>query len=163
VGLERGSLSLVSTTEKLLERRSSGSGLENRDYGHREFTALTTWHPLSAKVGTNFYDARSILLGEIPDCFIQICLFFLRSCDSSFRSRTSVASLGHKAYSASVDKPHTSLYAAPPMITLKFGLNVAPQMLNQHFTLIQPFEHSYQNSNHLLQIYTSIPFTNYSL
>jgi hypothetical protein len=33
VGLERGPLSLVSTTEELLERQSSGSGLENRDYG----------------------------------------------------------------------------------------------------------------------------------
>jgi hypothetical protein len=31
--LERGPLSLVSTTEKLLERKSSGSGLESRDYG----------------------------------------------------------------------------------------------------------------------------------
>jgi hypothetical protein len=34
-GLERGPLSLVSTTEKLLERKSSGSGLENRNYGRR--------------------------------------------------------------------------------------------------------------------------------
>jgi hypothetical protein len=33
VGLERGPLSLVSTIEELLERKSSGSGLENRDYG----------------------------------------------------------------------------------------------------------------------------------
>jgi hypothetical protein len=32
VGLERSSLSIVSTTEELLERESSGSGLENRDY-----------------------------------------------------------------------------------------------------------------------------------
>jgi hypothetical protein len=31
VGLERGSLSLVSITEELLEWKSSGSGLENRD------------------------------------------------------------------------------------------------------------------------------------
>jgi hypothetical protein len=30
VGLERGPLSLVSTTEELLGRNSSGSGLENR-------------------------------------------------------------------------------------------------------------------------------------
>jgi hypothetical protein len=30
-GLERGLLSLVRTTEELLERKSSGSGLENRD------------------------------------------------------------------------------------------------------------------------------------
>jgi hypothetical protein len=33
VGLERGPLSLVNTTEELLERNSSGSGLENREYG----------------------------------------------------------------------------------------------------------------------------------
>jgi hypothetical protein len=33
VGLEQGSLSLVSTIEDLLERKSSGSGLGNRDYG----------------------------------------------------------------------------------------------------------------------------------
>jgi hypothetical protein len=31
VGLERGPLSLVRTTEELLGRKSSGSGLENRD------------------------------------------------------------------------------------------------------------------------------------
>jgi hypothetical protein len=30
--LQRGPLSLVSTTEKLLERKSSGSGLERREY-----------------------------------------------------------------------------------------------------------------------------------
>jgi hypothetical protein len=36
VGLERGPLSLVSTTEELLERKISGSGLENRNYGHRD-------------------------------------------------------------------------------------------------------------------------------
>jgi hypothetical protein len=34
VGLKRGPLSLVSTTEELLGRNSSGSGLENREYGH---------------------------------------------------------------------------------------------------------------------------------
>jgi hypothetical protein len=31
VGLERGPLNLVSTTEELLGRKSSGSGLENRE------------------------------------------------------------------------------------------------------------------------------------
>jgi hypothetical protein len=35
VGLEGGPLSLVSTTEELLERKSSGFGLENREYGRR--------------------------------------------------------------------------------------------------------------------------------
>jgi hypothetical protein len=36
VGLERGPLSHVSTTEELLGRKSSGSGLENREYGRRD-------------------------------------------------------------------------------------------------------------------------------
>jgi hypothetical protein len=36
VGLERGPLSLVSTTEELLDRKSSGSGVENREYGRRD-------------------------------------------------------------------------------------------------------------------------------
>jgi hypothetical protein len=34
-GSGTGPLSLVSTIEQLLERKSSGSGLENRDYGRR--------------------------------------------------------------------------------------------------------------------------------
>jgi hypothetical protein len=36
VALERGSLSLVSTTEELLDRKSNGSGLESREYGRRD-------------------------------------------------------------------------------------------------------------------------------
>jgi hypothetical protein len=45
VGLERGPFRLVSTTEDLLVRKSSGSGLENQHYGHRESAALTTRQP----------------------------------------------------------------------------------------------------------------------
>jgi hypothetical protein len=56
VGLERGPLSLVSTTEELLERKRSGSGLENLEYGRRD-----PWHPLPANVGTNFADKRRSL------------------------------------------------------------------------------------------------------
>jgi hypothetical protein len=40
VGLERGPLSLISTIEELLERIRSGSGLESRDYSHRD---LSRW------------------------------------------------------------------------------------------------------------------------
>jgi hypothetical protein len=40
MGLERGSISLVSTIEELLKRKSSGSGLENREYGHRDSSRL---------------------------------------------------------------------------------------------------------------------------
>jgi hypothetical protein len=36
LGVERGSLSLVITIEELLERKSSGSGLERREYGRRD-------------------------------------------------------------------------------------------------------------------------------
>jgi hypothetical protein len=36
VGLERGPLSLVRIIEELLEWKSSGSGLENRDSGRRD-------------------------------------------------------------------------------------------------------------------------------
>jgi hypothetical protein len=49
VGLERGPLNLVSIIEELLGRKSSGSGLENREYGHRD-PSLTTWYPLSSKL-----------------------------------------------------------------------------------------------------------------
>jgi hypothetical protein len=45
VGLEQGPLSLVSTNEELLERKSSGFGLENRDYSRRGSAAVTTRHP----------------------------------------------------------------------------------------------------------------------
>jgi hypothetical protein len=36
VGMERRPLSLVTTTEELFDRKSSGSGLEIREYGHRD-------------------------------------------------------------------------------------------------------------------------------
>jgi hypothetical protein len=36
VGLEQGPISLVSTIEELLERKSSSSGLEIREYGRRD-------------------------------------------------------------------------------------------------------------------------------
>jgi hypothetical protein len=58
VGLERGPLSLVSTTEELLGRKSSGSGIEIREYVRCGSVTLTKWHPLSAKVSTNFADKQ---------------------------------------------------------------------------------------------------------
>jgi hypothetical protein len=61
VGLERGPLSLVSTTEELLGRKSSGSCLENREYGRRDPSRLPRGTPQSAKVGNHFADKRRSL------------------------------------------------------------------------------------------------------
>jgi hypothetical protein len=55
VDLERGPLSLASTNEELLERRSGGSGLESQEHGRRD-SLRWPLDTLSAKVGTNFAD-----------------------------------------------------------------------------------------------------------
>jgi hypothetical protein len=49
VGLERGPLSLVSTIEELLGRKSSGSGLEDREYGRRDPSRLPRGTPSNAQ------------------------------------------------------------------------------------------------------------------
>jgi hypothetical protein len=61
VGLERGPLSLVSTIEEILETKSSGSGLENRDYGRRDPLRWPRDNVYPQKVGTNLADRRRSL------------------------------------------------------------------------------------------------------
>jgi hypothetical protein len=61
VRLERGPLSLVSTTEELLERKSSFFGLEIREYSPRDPSIWPRVTPLFSKVGTNFADKRRSL------------------------------------------------------------------------------------------------------
>jgi hypothetical protein len=59
VGLERCSLSPVSTIEELFERKMSGSGLESQKYGHRD---PWRWPRINfAKFGTNFTDEQQSL------------------------------------------------------------------------------------------------------
>jgi hypothetical protein len=54
VGLERGPLSLVSTIEVLLEKKSSGFGLENQEYAYHVANFIR-------KIGTKFADKRQSL------------------------------------------------------------------------------------------------------
>jgi hypothetical protein len=61
MGLERGPLSLVSTTEKKLER-SSGLGLENRDYDRRDPRAdhATPLYPLKLTLTPRTSGGRTV-------------------------------------------------------------------------------------------------------
>jgi hypothetical protein len=60
VSVERGTLSLASTNEELLERKSSDSGLESREYGRRD---QSRWprDTLYPQISTNFVDKRRSL------------------------------------------------------------------------------------------------------
>jgi hypothetical protein len=74
VGLERGPLSLVSTNEELIGRKSSGFSLENLEYGRRD--------PLRSPCGTLYQqkDTTSPTSGDrsvgIVRSWTQVTEFF---------------------------------------------------------------------------------------
>jgi hypothetical protein len=50
----------VTTIEELIERKSSCSGLESRDYGRRGSAALTMWHPQKLALTSPTSGGRSV-------------------------------------------------------------------------------------------------------
>jgi hypothetical protein len=62
VGLEWGPLSLVSTTEELLEWKSSGSGLESREYNRRDSSRWPhgTLYPQTLALTSSTNGGRSV-------------------------------------------------------------------------------------------------------
>jgi hypothetical protein len=66
----------MSTTEELLDIKSSGYGLENRDYGSRHPPRWSRDTPLFAKVGTNFGDKQRSLC-RLADSSHWVRLFMI--------------------------------------------------------------------------------------
>jgi hypothetical protein len=60
VGLERGPLSLANIPEQVLERKSSGSGLENRDYGRGDPSPRGTLYPQKLALTSQTSGGRSV-------------------------------------------------------------------------------------------------------
>jgi hypothetical protein len=65
VGLERGPLSLVSATKKLLGRNSRGSCLESREYGLRGSSRCPRGTLYPQKVGTNLLTSGGRSVGIV--------------------------------------------------------------------------------------------------
>jgi hypothetical protein len=84
VGLERGPLTLVSTTEELLGKKNSGFGIENRKYGCRDrshhHTTPLYKQELALTSPTSGCRAVGIVLSRTKDTELLLLLFiFVRN------------------------------------------------------------------------------------
>jgi hypothetical protein len=71
----------VSTIEELLERKSSGSGLENRDYGRKRSAALTTRHPsICKKLALTSSISEGLSVGIVRSRTMATELFIITVC-----------------------------------------------------------------------------------
>jgi hypothetical protein len=87
VGLERGPLSLVSTTAELLGRNSSGTGLEHREYGHGD---LLRWprdvhYPQKLSLTSPTNCGRSVGIVRLRTEVTEFILFLFISSSGSDR------------------------------------------------------------------------------
>jgi hypothetical protein len=77
-GLELSPISLVSTIEELLGRKSSGSGLENREYGHSGSAALPPRLALTSPTsGRSVGIVRSLI--QARELFVLFVWFYTSS------------------------------------------------------------------------------------
>jgi hypothetical protein len=72
-GSGKGPLSLVSTTEEPLERKSNGSGIENRDYGRRDPSR-----------GTLYPQKLALTSPTIGGCSVGIVCLLTQAAEFSF-------------------------------------------------------------------------------
>jgi hypothetical protein len=92
VGLERGPLSLVSTIEELLEKKSNGSCLERREYGRRDPSRwpLSTLYQQKLAITSPTSDGRSVgivrLRTQATELIIIIIIIIRASNASEYNS-----------------------------------------------------------------------------
>jgi hypothetical protein len=76
---ERGRLSLVSTTEELLGRKSSSSGLEDRDHGRKVYCRadyVTPLYPQKSGLTSSTSGGRSVGIVRLRTQDTEyVCLF----------------------------------------------------------------------------------------
>jgi hypothetical protein len=113
MGLERGPLSLMSTTDELLGRNSSDSGLENREYGHGDPLPWPrdTLYPQRLTLTSPTCGSRSVGIvrlrtktTEFVFCFVFEVLF----CNLSGGREKTVKTVHHDSLS-----PGRGLYPGP--------------------------------------------------